>query len=118
MDLDATVREWVRLFNAEQYYEAHEVAEEHWHRANEPEKTFLKGLIHAAVSLAHLQRGNPHGARVKGKSAAGYLAPYAPTYAGVALDELLQALTAFLAPLETPGQLPEEPLRPRARLER
>ncbi len=90
---------WVELFNTGAYYEAHEVAEEVWHRAAEPEKTFFKGLIHAAVSLCHLTRGNAHGARVKYHSCCRYLSIYRPTWAGLDVDALLRELESYLTPL-------------------
>lgn len=116
-ELTAVVAEWARLFNAERYYEAHEVAEERWHRSREPERTFLKGLIHAAVSLCHLQRGNAHGARVKHQSAARYLSAYAPRFAGLDVGALTADLDRFMAPLHAPQ--PEWPVGtpPQARLE-
>lgn len=103
-DLRSVVEEWRRLFNEQRFYEAHEVAEERWRRSTEPEKTFLKGLIHAAVSLCHLQRGNAHGARVKHQSAVRYLTAYLPSYAGLDLAGLVEQLDRYLEPLHDPHE--------------
>ncbi len=113
-ELEATLREWVRVFNSTAFYEAHEVVEEAWHLAAEPERTFLKGLVHVSVSLAHYQRGNRHGAVVKGRSAARYLAPYGPEFRGLRVSELLQELERFLEPAEQlpPGSPLPEPEHP------
>lgn len=120
LDFRCALARWAELFNAGEYYEAHEAAEEAWHRAAEPRKTFLKGLIHAAVSLCHLTRGNAHGARVKYHSCRSYLSPYGPYWAGLDVDSLLRDLETYLAPLlaQPPGSpIPElSPYRPQAKL--
>src|SRR5947209_2652069 len=76
----AALTEAVALFNAGRYFECHEVLEDAWRAAAEPDRTILKGLIHAAVALYQYQRGNSHGARVKTASAYRYLAPALPEY--------------------------------------
>lgn len=98
-ELTRAVEAWRERFNRGEFFEAHEVAEERWHRAAEPEKTFLKGLIHAAVALCHYQRGNAHGARVKYRSATGYLAGYLPSYAGLDLSRLQAEMDAYFGAL-------------------
>src|SRR5205823_11706593 len=95
----AALDEAVELVNTGEYFEAHEVLEEPWRRAVEPARTFLKGLIHVAVSLYQYQRGNSHGARVKAASAARYLRPYLPAAAGIDVEALLAELEGFIAPL-------------------
>ena len=49
-------------FNARQFFEAHEVWEEIWLTEDEPERTFLQGLIQIAAAFHHYRRGNPEGA--------------------------------------------------------
>ena len=63
--LDAALLAWRNCFNSGAYFEAHETLEAAWLAADEPDRSFLKGLIHAAVALCHYQRGNGHGARAK-----------------------------------------------------
>lgn len=113
------VRRWAELFNGGAYYEAHEAAEEAWLRVPGPERAFFKGLVHAAVSLCHWQRGNPHGGQVKCASAIAYLEPFAPEYEGLDLAGLLGALREFAEWMEgwDPGassRFPDPP--PRASL--
>jgi hypothetical protein len=93
------IEEWRRLMNAGDYFAAHEALEHVWLRAAEPEKTFLKGLIHVAVALCHYRRGNGHGARVKYASALRYLEPYPEAYLGVAVEPLRRRLRSFFAAL-------------------
>lgn len=51
----------IGLFNAEEFWHAHEQWEQCWLAAGEPERTFYKGLIQAAAALVHRQRGNLRG---------------------------------------------------------
>ena len=110
----AALRAWVGLMNAGEYFEAHEVLEHPWLRAAEPDKTFLKGLIHAAVALYQYRRGNGHGARVKYGSCVRYLAAYHPLYAGVDVSGLVHQLDCFFAELtsQPPGTKPPPPAAP------
>jgi predicted metal-dependent hydrolase len=60
--IDAHFAEGVRLFNQGNFFEAHELWEHMWKKAEGEEKTFYQGLIQAAVALCHVQRGNYAGA--------------------------------------------------------
>jgi predicted metal-dependent hydrolase len=115
---DAALRRAVELFNAEEYFECHEVLETPWRSAGEPERSFWKGLIHAAVALYQYRRGNSHGARVKAASCRRYLEPYLPEHRGLALQRFLADLEGFTAPLRTqpPGLPPPAPALPWPRL--
>jgi uncharacterized protein len=53
----------VALFNAGEYFEAHEVWEELWLAASGEERTFLQGLIQVTAALHHFGRGNLLGMR-------------------------------------------------------
>src|SRR5437899_872039 len=52
------LREGLRCFHSGAFFEAHEHWESVWLVAQEPEKTFLQGLIQVAASFHHFQRGN------------------------------------------------------------
>ncbi len=56
--------EFVALYRAGRFFDAHEVLEEAWRRSDEPPMSFLHGLIQWAVAFEHHRRGNAHGARV------------------------------------------------------
>jgi predicted metal-dependent hydrolase len=49
-------------FNARRFFEAHEAWEEIWLVEDEPEKTFLQGIIQIAAAFHHYRRGNSDGA--------------------------------------------------------
>lgn len=106
-ELQAAVERWAELFNAGEYFEAHEVLEARWMHAREPEKTLLKGLIQAAVALCHYQRGNGHGARVKSASALRYLEGDDSAF-GFDLRDFRSRLEHFFQPLWRlpPGSTP------------
>jgi uncharacterized protein len=53
----------IEHFNAERYFDAHEVWEEIWLQSSGDTKLFYQMLIQAAVGLHHYERGNPRGAR-------------------------------------------------------
>lgn len=108
------IAEWALLLGTGRYFEAHEALENPWLHATEPERTFLKGLIHVAVALYHHQRGNSHGARVKYRSALRYLEPYQPTYQGVELTTLFEQLHPYFAVLLTHSSAAELPPAPEA----
>ena len=56
-------REGIELFNAGEWFEAHEVWEDAWRMATGQRKLFYQGLIQCAVTLEHVRRGNPRGVR-------------------------------------------------------
>lgn len=91
------VAAFARALEQGRFFEAHEALEGPWLRAAEPDRTFLKGLIHVAVALYHHERANAHGAAVKHASARRYLLPYGPAYGGLDLAALLEALEGRLS---------------------
>lgn len=93
----AVLRTFVRRFNAGAFWESHEVLETAW-RANGSE--FYHGLILYASAFVHVERGNAHGVRAQLRKAVAALGPYAPTYLGIAVGELLALAARHLATLE------------------
>jgi uncharacterized protein len=45
------------LFNAERYWECHEILEGLWRQKNGPEKSFLQGVILVCAAFVHHQKG-------------------------------------------------------------
>jgi predicted metal-dependent hydrolase len=56
IDDRAYYRAYFQLFNDQRYYEAHDVLDQLWLRALEPEIQFYKGLIQLAGAFVHLQK--------------------------------------------------------------
>ena len=63
MILSTLFRKAAARFRAGDFFQAHELWEELWHKARGKEKETLQGLIQAAVALHHLSKGNLRGAR-------------------------------------------------------
>ncbi len=65
-----------RLLDAGRPFEAHEVLEDAWKAAPEPERELWRGLAQLAVGLTHAARGNQAGAAALIARGAGNLAGY------------------------------------------
>jgi uncharacterized protein len=105
MPLDWTQRdlcEGLRCFDSGAFFEAHEHWESVWLAAQEPEKTFLQGLIQVAASFHHFQRGNLAGTVSLLHSALRRLDAYPEAFAGVAVAPLRATIRLWLDALGTP----------------
>jgi predicted metal-dependent hydrolase len=94
------------LFNAGNFFEAHEVWEDVWRAAPAEEKQFLQGLIQIAVALHHHSRGNAVGARSLLARAHRNLTAYPDRYGGVNLAALRAAVTECERGLDSGAPLP------------
>ena len=65
------------LLDAGRPFHAHEVLEDAWKSAPEPERQLWRGLAQLAVGLTHAARGNGRGAATLLERGAGNIAPYA-----------------------------------------
>jgi hypothetical protein len=72
-DYDPRYLAGVLLFNAQDYFEAHEVWEDLWAESHGDERRFYQGLIQAAVGLCHFGNGNLGGAAKLYRSAHDYM---------------------------------------------
>ena len=104
MTLDWTrgpLAEGLRLYNAAEYFAAHEAWETVWLTSPEPQKLFLQALIQVTAAFHHLQRSNPLGATRLLTAALRKLEPYPPNFAtlNVALlrDDILSHLQSLSA---------------------
>ena len=78
-------------FNSRRFFEAHEVWEEVWLVEDEPEKTFLQGLIQLAAAFHHYGRGNPSGAESLLASGIVKLSRFPEHYHELSIGELRTA---------------------------
>jgi len=99
----------IQLFNAANFFEAHEVLEEVWRAAPAPERKFLQGLIQVAVALHHHSRGNTVGCRSLLARASRNLSAYPVRHAGLDLTALFQTLQEWCAALEEGRSVPPPP---------
>lgn len=60
--LHSQAREGLRLFNAGEYFEAHEAFEDAWNAEQGDAKNLYRGVLQTAVVYLHIRRGNYNGA--------------------------------------------------------
>jgi predicted metal-dependent hydrolase len=99
----------VALFNRGAFFESHEVFEDAWRDAPEPERKFLQGLIQAAVAFHHHGRGNPKGARSLLGRALENLAPFPGEFGGLELGPLRQSIADWQQALDKQIEVPALP---------
>lgn len=107
---DAALDDFLALYAAGRYFDAHETLEQAWRRSHEAPMPFLQGLIQWAVALEHHQRGNAHGARALIDRALRNLAGAPPGYLGIDLSACRAAAPAMrraFAEWEEGGPRPE-----------
>ena len=104
-------RAYFQLFNDQQYYEAHDVLEQLWLKAFEPDTQFYKGLIQLAGAFVHLQkqfRRPTHptdGGRLRPawrlfKLAHKNLTTFCPTFHGFRVDQAIALADITIGQLE------------------
>ncbi|MBI3076356.1 MAG: DUF309 domain-containing protein [Deltaproteobacteria bacterium] len=98
------MREGIRLFNARDFFECHEVLEELWRSESGEPRAFYQGLIQLAVGFYHLVNGNYRGATSVLQRGMEMLRPYAPAYLGVEVASLLAAVEGCRVRLEALGE--------------
>jgi predicted metal-dependent hydrolase len=103
--------EGVRLFNSQQYFEAHEALEAVWLKATGDRKTFLHGLIQVAAAFHHHSRNNPAGFKSLLEKGCTKLAPFGAEYEGADLAGLMQQLQRWREHLSA-SSLPGPPTPP------
>ena len=96
---DLRLAEAIELFNSQEFFACHDVLEEIWSETVSEERTFLQGLIHAAVALFHFTEGNLGGARKMHDSAVGYLSRFQPACLNIEVTHFLHDFNSCFAPL-------------------
>lgn len=105
----------VAHFNAREYFEAHEVWEELWLVAREPEKTFLQGLIQVAAAFHHHARENARGARSLLAAGIAKLQGFPDDHRGIAVNDFRAEAKSWLEEIEAGGGVESRTL-PRIRV--
>ncbi|MEZ2280472.1 MAG: DUF309 domain-containing protein [Microcoleus sp.] len=93
----------IEEFNSKQFYACHDTLEALWMEAGEPEKRFYQGLLQISVGLYHLGNLNWRGAVILLGEGINRLSYYQPSYAGIAVADLLQQSTQLLNALQQAG---------------
>lgn len=76
---DETIEEAQRLLDDGKPFHAHEVFEDAWKAADEPERALWRGLAQLAVGMTHAARGNETGAESLLQRGADNIWPYEVT---------------------------------------
>jgi predicted metal-dependent hydrolase len=100
----------IRLFNAREFYDAHEVWEDVWRESHGLEKKFLQGLIQAAVAFHHHSTGNLAGAYSLMERGYKNLAACPREFGGICVNTLLESLGRWRTALENDRNPPTHPV--------
>ena len=96
----------IEQFNSQEFCACHDTLEALWMEASEPEKRFYQGILQIAVALHHLGNHNWRGAVILLGEGINRLSYYQPSYAGIAVEDLLGQTAKLLSALQQAG--PEE----------
>ena len=86
------LKDGIIFFNAGRYFDAHEAWEDMWRSTRGPLRLFYQGLVHAAVGLHHLQRGNLRGAAAQLQKSISKLQQYPDGFCGIDNAKLIADL--------------------------
>ena len=88
--LHPQAEEGLRLFNAGEYFEAHEALEIAWNEEKGKVRDLYRGILQIAVTYLHITRGNYNGAiKVYGRSQK-WMKDWPATCRGIHVEELRQ----------------------------
>ena len=90
----------IDLFNAEDFFECHEVLEELWTFSQQPDRWFLQSLIHFAVGFYHARRDNRNGAMRQLRKGLRKIDGYLPNWDGVETGRIADAVRVRLNAIE------------------
>lgn len=99
----------IGLFNRREFFRCHEVLEELWRPAAQPDRAFLQSLIHFAAAFHHHQRHNPLGAARQLHKGLDKLEAYLPARHGIRTDLLHREAARCLAIIESGGTIERFP---------
>ena len=93
----ASLRRGVDEFNEARFRQSHETWEELWKDTPYPERLFLLALTKLGAGYAHALRRNERGMRSQLAEAVRILRVFAPAYAGVDAQRLIDDVNGWLA---------------------
>lgn len=97
---EGALAEGLRLYEAGEFFTAHEAWESVWLGAPEPEKTFLQGLIQVTAAFHHLQRDNRLGTVLLLQAALRRLDLYPGSFGGISVAPLCNEIRERLRMIE------------------
>jgi len=96
--------EGIRLFNAAEYYECHEVLEAIWRAERDPIRFLYQGILQIGVGLHHLRNGNYRGATLLLHDGIDKTRRFTPTCMGIDTATLCDRAQTCLDHLQTLGR--------------
>jgi predicted metal-dependent hydrolase len=111
---EGALAEGLRLYDAGEFFTAHEAWESVWLGLPEPEKTFLQGLIQVTAAFHHWQRNNPLGTTLLLQAALRRLDRYPESFGGISVALLRHDIRERLQKLEA-GEAASQLVSPRIR---
>ena len=93
----------LELFNAGEYFEAHEALETAWRAERGPIRILYQGILQVAVAYLHTQRGNYGGAIALAERARSKLQTWPEVCRGVQVGDLLKDLALVTEALTNLG---------------
>jgi predicted metal-dependent hydrolase len=102
--LHPQAKEGLRLFNAREYFEAHEALEDAWNAEEGTIKNLYRGLLQIAVTYLHITRGNYHGAVKVYARSQKWLADIPSVCQGVHVGELRKDAETAMKEVERLGE--------------
>lgn len=94
--MDARLREGIRLFNEQQFFECHEILEPYYQESDAPNKPFLEGLIQLAAAFRlYREFGEIKGPVRMVHQALIRFENYQPSFLEICVNELSQAAEAW-----------------------
>jgi uncharacterized protein len=90
----------ISQFNRQDFYACHDTLEALWVEAPTTEKKFYQGLLQVAVAYYHLGNSNWRGAVILLGEGRFRLLAYAPSHAGVNVEQLRQDTQSLLTDLQ------------------
>src|SRR6185369_1071221 len=95
--------EGLRLFNAGEYFEAHEALEDAWNAETSEVRNLYRGILQIAVTYLHVTRGNYNGAvKVYGRSQK-WLKDWADVCRGINVEKLRHDAAAVMQEVQRLG---------------
>jgi hypothetical protein len=102
----------IQLFNAQDFFEAHEVWEDLWADSHGKEHSFYQGLIQAAVGLCHFGNGNLAGAAKLYRSSRDYMEGCGTPFLGLDVVDFWRQMEACFQPVLAAAAAPDRSTRP------
>jgi predicted metal-dependent hydrolase len=106
MSLDwssGALAEGLRCYESGEFFLAHEHWESVWLKCEEPEKTFLQGLIQITAAFHHLHRKNFKGAASLLRRALRRLDAFPAVYGGIEVEAVRKSVREWMRALDEAG---------------